>query len=211
MPPARSSSNPVDFGNLAPAGQNQYRATKKCTITDLVSGEVLALQYNPETLDLALRVAYEAIKVPGLSWQPLQYGGTENQDIQIDVASLSNTPTESQSARRALAFLHSLCYPRAAADSVVTGAPCRVLFVWPNLLSLTCRLKELSTKVSRFAQDGSLLDFVAHLTLAEVGDVNILAEDVVNTGFWRTAQVQFGGDQYRVDDAPPEPAAEGEV
>ena len=83
-------------------------------------------------------------------------------------------------------FLLSLCYPSGAAGSIVDGGPPRVLFVWPELFSMTVVVSGLKIRHTRFARTGGTTRYFATLTVEEIRDVRITSEDVRRQGTRRS-------------------------
>lgn len=153
---------------------------------DLRTAETMEALFNPSELEEALDVLYNELGIPGLSHSPLQYSGTSNHKFSFDLYAVGDGATGRAQIEDFRKFLLSLCYPAAAADSVLTGAPPRVLFVWPELVSLQARILSVGFKHQRFALDGGTTRFVASLKLSEVRDTRLTSEDVRRLGTVRT-------------------------
>jgi hypothetical protein len=181
-----SRGSPFRVGGRAGATPvGDWLAAVDVTLTDLVTGETLASQSLPAALGETLEAVYALADVPGLSHQPQQFTRTGNQEFQLELRWRAKQEGDVDRIADARRFLSSLCYPRAGANSVVTGAPSRVLFVWPNVLALTCTLHDLDFNYSRFSADGHILEMTAKLTLMEIRDVRLLAETVRAVGALR--------------------------
>lgn len=166
------------------------------SITNLTTGESVGMQYNPTEVEEVLAVTYAKQTVPGMSHKVHQYTNTENLGLTFDLAfdALANPKSfDVFSCGLARSFLHALCYPRRGATTVRAGAPDRALFMWPNLYTLTSVIINLRIRHTRFALDGSPTAFVASLTIDEIRDMRLTAEDV--EAAYGTIRGPTGGDQ----------------
>jgi hypothetical protein len=153
---------------------------------NLDTGESMAAQYAPTELKETYGANYTSLVVPGLSHQILQFISGENAalDADYDFNQLVNPKVSIDDQRR---FLLSLLVPRRGASSVTTGSPARVLFFWPKLFSMTCRMTKLEITHTWFNADGSPAIFRAKPTLVEARISRLYAEDVRAGGTVRPA------------------------
>lgn len=175
--------------NAAVAGQKPSRMT----IRDLGTTEIQEVQFNPTDLEEAISVEWARLKVPGLSHEVLQYDHTGNLKIG-PIALVFDALGEGWSVDRLdnmRRFLHSICYSKKGAQSVREGEATRVLFFWPNFMSLTCVLTSLKIKHSRFNLQARPTYFTATVALEEIRDVRLFSEDVRATGTIRSANSLF--------------------
>lgn len=174
---------------LEAAGQRPARMS----IANVATGESVEAQFNPTEFEEALEVNWARQTVPGLSHQPMQFVNTGNArftlDLNFDARDATTTIEDVLYARR---FLQSLCYPRRGAEDVAGGGPPRALFVWPNVVALTCVLTGVSLKYGRFALDGTPTQFTAKVALEEIRDVRLLSEDVLADGTRRSGAAPEG-------------------
>ncbi len=165
------------------AGQRPARMS----IANVSSGDSIEAQFNPTEFEEALEVNWARQTVPGLSHQPLQFVNTGNTKFTLELNFEAQDPVTSlDQIHLARRFLQSLCYPRRGAEDVIGGGPPRALFVWPNVVSLTCVVTSLSFKYGRFNLEGTPIQFAAKVTLEEVRDVRLLSEDVLADGTQRS-------------------------
>lgn len=161
---------------------------RRMSVASIVTGESIEAQFNPTELEEAIEVKWGRPEIPGLSHQPMQFGHTGNDrfsfDLNFDALDPTTSLDEILSARR---FLLSLCYPGRGASSVTSGGPARVLFVWPNLVSLTCVLTTLGIRYHRFNSDGTPIQFTCRVSVEEIRDVRLFAEDVRDSGTQRSS------------------------
>jgi len=163
------------------------RRPTRMSIANVVTGASIEAQFNPTDFDEMLEVNWARQTVPGLSHQPLQFVNTGNAKFTLELQFEAQDPTTSiEQIHLARRFLQSLCYPRRGAEDVLTGGPPRALFVWPNVISLTCVVTGLSFRYSRFNLDGTPVQFAAKVTLEEVRDVRLHSEDVLADGTRRS-------------------------
>ena len=159
----------------------------RMSIANTATGDVVDAQFNPAEFEEALEVNWARQTVPGLSHQPLQFVNTGNVkftlELHFEVHDPSGDIDQIHVARR---FLQSLCYPRRGAEDVIGGGPPRALFIWPNVVSLTCVVTGLSFKYGRFNLEGTPIQFTAKVTLEEIRDVRLPSEDVLAGGSQRS-------------------------
>jgi hypothetical protein len=171
---------------LEVAGQRPARMS----IANVATGDSVEAQFNPTEFEEAIEVNWARQTVPGLSLQFVNTGNARfTLDLNFEVQDATTTIEDILFARR---FLQSLCYPRRGAEDVAGGGPPRALFVWPNVIALTCVLTGLSFKYGRFALDGTPIQFTAKVTLEEITDVRLLSEDVLADGTRRSGAAPGG-------------------
>ncbi len=165
----------------------------RMSIANVVSGDSVEAQFNPSEFEEALEVNWTRQTVPGLSHQPLQFVNTGNVKFTLELNfEVQDPATDLESIHQGRRFLQSLCYPRRGAEDVVGGGPPRALFVWPNVISLTCVVTALSFKYGRFNLEGTPVQFTAKVTLEEIRDVRLLSEDVLADGSQRSGAAPGG-------------------
>ncbi len=155
---------------------------ERLTIVDLSDPEreELQAQFNPTEFDEVLKVDWAKLASPGLSYRRLHYVGTDNPELSVDLvfdagaeaARNGDYDTAISRLKNARTFLQSLCVPRQGATSVRDGQAPRVLFKWPNFMTLTCVIGELSFRYERFHNDGRPTRFTVKVKLER-----IIAED----------------------------------
>lgn len=171
------------------AGQTPARMS----IANVSTGDSIDAQFNPTEFEEALEVNWARQTVPGLSHQPLQFVHTGNAKFTLELNFEAQDPTtDLDEIHRSRRFLQSLCYPRRGASDVIGGGPPRALFVWPNVVSLTCVVTALSFKYGRFNLDGTPVQFTAKVMLEEIRDVRLLSEDVLQDGTQRSGTATEG-------------------
>lgn len=169
------------------------RTPARMSIANVSSGDSIEAQFNPTEFEEALEVNWARQTIPGLSHQPLQYVNTGNKKFTLELNFEALDPTtDLAQIHRDRRFLESLCYARRGAGDVLSGGPPRALFVWPNVVSLTCVITSLSFKHSRFNLDGTPVQFTAKLGLEEIRDMRLFSEDVLANGTQRSGVGQGG-------------------
>lgn len=160
----------------------------KMYLTDLVTLETMTAQYNPDAFEEVVHVLWARLNPPGLSHSRLQYDHTENHKIQFELIYDALDGGDVDGNLDARKFLMSLCYSKRGAQNVADGQASRVLFVWPQFVSLTCVIDgELKIKHTRFGVDGRPTYFTASMQLSEIRDARLFSEDVRSTGTQRSA------------------------
>lgn len=167
-------------------------------IASIRTGEFVEMPFVPSELNEEIAVEYARQKVVGMSHEILQYVGTTNHKFSGLQFDFVGTPTGTTATvdRQATAldtrlFLMSLCYPSVNAQSIRTGGPSRVLFAWPNLISMTCVLSNLKIVHKKFDVNGRPTLFGATLDLEEIRDVRLTSEAVRSSGTLRSSDPPF--------------------
>lgn len=169
----------------------------------------ITAQFNPAEVERSIKVTWAELKPPGLPHSVLHYVGTESQGLKFSLyfdalKLIGGKKSEVRGGFRqgeinagndvltagkkvivnALAFLESAAYPPArdakgAGTGISTGAPPRLLFFWPNFLSLTCFLSSLSYKTTDWDSTGAPIRITAEIDLREIGNVRLLTTDAI--------------------------------
>jgi len=161
-------------------------------LVNLATGEDQEAQFNPEELEQALDVNYAEPEVVGLSHQPMQYVSTKNLETKLTLYCTAQSDRERDVIDSFRAFILELCYAPAGGSSIVEGSPARVLFVWPRLATLTCRVTSVRFKYATFAKDGGALRYTAEVTLKEARDARLTAEQARMFGMQRGGEAPRG-------------------
>jgi hypothetical protein len=175
-------------------GDTVSLAPARMSIANVSTGQSIEAQFNPTEFEEALEIQWARFLIPGLSHQPIQFFQTGNVKFPIELYFQAQDPTSGLEpmllARR---FLQSLCYPRRGAGDILGGAPPRALFVWPNLVSLTCVITSLAFRYAFFNVLGTPTQLTAKLALEEIRDVRLFSEDVLERGSQRSGVLGEGG------------------
>lgn len=177
--------------SVAASGPYFGRAQFRVSLSSLETGETIEAQFVPPEFEESLEAGYNALEVPGLSHRPLQFGSTSNLQISVELYfNAYNTPEDLRRLETARKFLQAALYPRRA-ENVASGAPTRLLFVWPGIVSLTCVLRSLTIKHSRFNREGQSVQFIASLALEEFREGRVYAEQIREVGSVRDVGMTF--------------------
>jgi hypothetical protein len=166
--------------------------------------EVVLAQFNPEKLKETIGVDWQRFNIPGLTYQPQQYANTNNTQYRFKLVF-------SAAARRAVFDIGDgkpaipydmtinqieLARKRLLAWSVLRkddrlggiGDTQRLLFVWPNFISLTCNIVSVEFEYEQFNLEGRPVYFECDVLLEEVRDVALFAEDILAQGTLRSGE-----------------------
>lgn len=159
-------------------------------------------QFNPDKLSETISAVWADIAIPGLSHERRHYSHTKSvpfkftlqfdaleymQNANVDPFEYPGITAGTEYVERAMNFLRSLGYA-----SVNTGAPPRVLFFWPNFLSLTATIEEIGIEYTGWARTGEVLRFSATVSLKEIRDAHMTRTDVLVAGNQRSSQQGIG-------------------
>lgn len=175
-------------------------APDRMSLTNLVTGETMGAQYNPEELSETIGAAYSGQVVPGLSHTAKQFSNTEDLAVNFTLyfTSFDGVETHRQNmwARN---FLHACCHPRTQnVGGLGKAGPPRVLFLWPELYAITCVIRKVAFSFKQFRLRGAPVRFTAAVSLEEIRDALIGMEDVLEVGTERSAGrvdgTRYGGE-----------------
>ena len=176
--------------------------------------EGLTAQFNPTELQEAIQVQWSKLRIPGQSHELLQFSHTGNlrysftlrfsafaQDTRAATQRGSRnlglppppapdqvTQKTLEDMQRARRFLLSLAYPQRGGNNIPSSGPPRLLFVWPQLVSLTCVLNALTFTYQRFNHQLAPVEFTVQITIEEIRDVKIFSEQVFDIGTNRSPE-----------------------
>ncbi len=137
--------------------------------------------FNPTEFSERLGVGWSRSAIPGLTHEPLAYQQTKNRAVAgveffLDRLFRSDENDEND-ITTFRSFLRSLTAPPEASRDAF-GAPPRVLFVWPNTLTVEAVVAAVEFKYKAFAIDGSLLRYTARVDFEEVVEVRVTSEEL---------------------------------
>ncbi len=156
-------------------------------LQDLKTLEIMEAQFNPAKLDEVIAVAWNDLVIPGLSHARKQYSHTKNHAITFELIFDSLAAGNVIDLDDARKFLISICYSKKGAQNVQDGEASRVLFVWPNLFSLTCVVTNLKISHTAFNLQARPIYMTATIAIEEIRDARLFSEDVRNDGTQRTS------------------------
>ena len=149
-------------------------------------------QFNPETLHETVSTHWNRWDIPGLSHQPMQYGYVANDRFEFELlfdAGKGVHPISTAAVGDNLLCRDQLLswqYLRRQDDLGGIGDTQRLLFVWPNFISLTCVLTSVSFTYAMFNAIGQPTAFRAQIQLEEIRDAIMYSEDVQIQGSQRS-------------------------
>ena len=146
----------------------------------------ITVQFNPQSFSRSIKAVYVEHEVLGGSFAPQEYVRTENQLINISLQYEAQISGQLDQLEQAERFIESFMYPPQA-TSFVTNAPDRMLLVWPNTLSLRCRLHTVVFNHNRFNRLGNTVGMKIDMTLKEVSVSRITKGLVQRLGALRSS------------------------
>jgi hypothetical protein len=167
--------------------------------------EIVEAQFNPEKLKETIGVDWQRFLIPGLTYQPQQYANTNNTQYRFELvfdASARNAVLDIGDGRPAISYdatinrilnarkqLHAWAVLRRNNQLGGIGDTQRLLFVWPNFISLTCNIVSVEFNHEQFNVNGQPVYFRCAVLLEETRDVALYAEDVLAQGTQRSGRV----------------------
>lgn len=163
----------------------------RCSFSDLRTGETFEMPFTPAEFVEEIIANYADQTVIGMSHEVSQYSNTSSYSIPgLSFEFRAQTIAEAVAIHNGRRFLMSLLYPSEGAASVSGGGPPRVLFFWPQLVSLTCEIRKLRIAHSIFNKEGLTTFFKAEMDFKEVRDFRLTSEEVRSLGTIRAAASQ---------------------
>ncbi len=152
----------------------------RCLLVNIATAESVECLFNPVQLVEKVAVNWNRLVVPGLSHQILQFQSTGNRQFAGVEFYVSRFYAMEQPSDVDIltfrAFLRALTVPSEESEGVSTTAPARVLFLWPNVLTMECVVSSVEFLYKQLAADGAVLVYTASVTFEEVLDTRITSE-----------------------------------
>lgn len=152
----------------------------RCLLVNVTTGESITCLFNPTQLNEKLQVNWNRLAVPGLSHQVLQFQSTANRQLSGVEFYLDRFFAAAQPGnvdiRDFRAFLRALTVPPGGTSGVVATAPPRVLFIWPNLLTMECVVASVDFQYRQLAVDNAVLVYTATVAFEEILDARVTSE-----------------------------------
>jgi len=195
--PSRMSLTNLNNGRSLEAQFNPEELTEllEANWNNLV---ILGMSHEPSQYSHTSNQSFEFT----LTFDALDNGGgacvTHDPEISTQselVAALRSTGTISGQGRTqnrladillARNYLLSLFYAPQGAQDVSGGAPPRFLFVWPNLIVLTCKIDRCRIRHRRFNLQAQTTLFQAEISISEIRDVRLHSDEVFYDGTIRS-------------------------
>lgn len=154
---------------------------KKMSFVNLATGREQTAQFNPQQLEEEVIPSWNEQKVLGLSHTISQYIHTGNHKLKFKLQFSrwdfgENRELDILFARR---YLLHLAYSSRGEPGIAGGSPPRFLFVWPNFLSITCKLLSLKLTHTQFTAEGVPMYFDADVSIDEARDTRLYGDDVL--------------------------------
>ena len=178
---------PATIADVNAAGGAIQQRAPRMYLQDLQTLEIVEAQFNPAKLNEVLAVDWNRLVSPGNSHRRMQYSYTDNHKVTFELifdALQAGNVTDMEDARR---FLFSLCYAKKGAQNIREGEATRVLFVWPNLFTMTCVMTNVAFEHTAFNLAGQPIYSTAKIAIEEIRDARLYSEDVRATGTQRTS------------------------
>ncbi|MGE0322245.1 MAG: peptidoglycan-binding protein [Polyangiaceae bacterium] len=154
----------------------------RCILANLSNGESMECLFNPTELSEKLQVNYNRLQVPGLSHQPLQFQNTSNRqfsgvEFYLDRFFAAEQPGDPDILEFRY-FLRAFTVPPEGTEGVVNTAPPRVLFIWPEVLTVEAVIGSVEFRYKQLAVDGTVLVYSADVTFEEILDERVTSEEL---------------------------------
>lgn len=156
-------------------------------VEDLVGLGQIEVLFNPESFSRQITVAYKEHQILGGSFAPQEYLRTDNQIIDITVQYLTDSLEAYLDLERAAKFIESFAYP-SQVDSYLSNAPSTMLIIWPNTMSLRCKLHTVKFTHNLFASTGQTVGMSIAMKLKEVSVRRITKSSVRRFGAFRSGE-----------------------
>lgn len=204
---------PSNAPGMTPSDHGFAREPPKGALVNLETVERLDFLFNPETFTEKIGANYARHVIPGLGGQILQYINTTNETIPLVIYMSDTVAMEQERSFRkrwheemsdgrgggppplpaeldilalkigaAKNFLQSLLYP-VRTTSGGWKAPPRVLFIWPNVIRLTCVVTSINFNHQRFSISSLMTTaLTVELTLEELRTTQKFSDEVRRKG-----------------------------
>lgn len=168
----------------------------RCLLVNVITGETMECLFNPTQISEKLQVNWNRLSVPGLSHQVLQFQSTGNRQLSgvefyLDRFFASKQPGWSHTSCAARpcdlgspdimefrSFIRALTVPPAGTEDVPDTAPPRMLFIWPNVVTVETVVTDVEFQYRQIATDGKVLVYSATVSFEEILDVRVTSEQL---------------------------------
>lgn len=162
-------------------------ATLRGSLGNLETGETRDFQYNPTEIKIALAAVWKESSSPAASFERLAFANRKNDTYSFKLV-LDGKARGAPDINDYLAYLASLMAPPDADLDVRTAAPPRILFRFPNFISVVTVLPKLNVTAKRFDPDTLAPDYVElEVELLEHRTKRLGAQTLRRLGFIRVA------------------------
>ena len=140
----------------------------------------------PETSTERTAVNFVDIAPFGLSHTRQQYAGTGNRALpSIVFRVVVVTKIDMERSREFLQFCQSFAYAPGSPTEPREAGPPLLVMVWPNVLSGTFRLRDITIQRTLFNKLGEMTDGTVSLTLSEYLERRLTHDEVRKQGSFR--------------------------
>ena len=154
----------------------------RCALVNVSTAEAIECLFNPKDLTEKIDVNWSRLAVPGLSHQVLQFQNTGNRQLSgvefyLDrfFAAAGETDADLLDFR---AFLRALTVPPEGTEGVPATSPPRVLFIWPEVITIECVIASVEFQYKQLAVDGTALVYTATVGFEEILDARVTSEEL---------------------------------
>ena len=187
----------------------------RMSFTNLESGDSLEAQFNPEEMKENISVNWNELQTQGGSFQQHQYGNTGNMSWQFKLQfnaydegggklvtrfsglgesrSAGATQNRLEDIILARNYLLSMAYKPRGKQDIIGGSPSRYLFIWPNLISVSCLIHRVRLTYKQFNLDGIPMRFNADIMIKEGRVEELFSDDVLFFGTFRNEVPEAAG------------------
>lgn len=165
------------------------RAPLRGSLVNLSTGELQTFPLNPTVLEERIQSIYQEVEILGMSHTPLQFKITGATQIPVEfyVSRIQRAKRTGQAVEDTVIldfkrYLQALTVPVRGAADVIGGAPPRVLFIWPFVITMTCVVRNIVFAYRRFDSLGDPLVYTARVDFTEARDLRITSEQVREVG-----------------------------
>ena len=162
----------------------------RISMGNLRTGEIVEMPLFPESFNEEISVSWSKLQILGMSHEPKQYSNTGNYRIPGLILPFQSLDAEVIDRYHDIRnFLMSLTVPPEGASDIRSGGADRIMFFWPQMISMTCNIESLRFSHERFNRFGRSTSFRATIDLEEIRDVRLTSEDVRVSGTRRPTRV----------------------
>lgn len=166
---------------------------RRLYFVNLQTGEEVSARFNPTAFTRTIQVLWKEHEVLGQSHRPMDYLGTGNMSVPLELYFRAESLSEQQDLENRIAFLESLCYAPEQADSIAGRRPPRVLVVWPNTMSFTAVITSFACAHQMFDNTGRTIQWTVSIILSEARRNRLTQQQVRTRGSFR-ANNNTGGE-----------------
>lgn len=157
--------------------QESMYAVQKLRLVNLDSLEERETQFNPEQFTKTISVEWKRYQVAGLSYEPVLYSHTANQELSLTLPWMVDSPKQRTAFDEFHKFVEACCYATQPG-----GSPPDVLLVWPNVVAVPVKITSLSVVQTLFNKDGQPRRSDINLSMFWVRRMALLASDIRSMG-----------------------------